>query len=65
MRTKPTDAATPATSTSKGAPVEQSRDGDGGDLEHIRDTGLPPGIEVDEAKDPGAYAPRKPVLNRS
>lgn len=47
------------------APAERPREDEGGDLEHIRETGLPPGIDVEEAKDPGSQAPRKPVLNRS
>ena len=37
----------------------------GGDIRHIIDTGLPPGISVDEAKDPGSQTPRKPVDDRS
>jgi hypothetical protein len=37
----------------------------GGDLKHVRDTGLPPGIEIDDAKDPGSQAPRTPADNRS
>ena len=37
----------------------------GGDVRHIIDTGLPPGISVDEAKDPGAQTPRSPADDRS
>jgi len=37
----------------------------GGDVRHIIDTGLPPGISVDEAKDPGAQTPRGPADDRS
>ena len=37
----------------------------GGDVRHIIDTGLPPGISVDEAKDPGAQTPRNRVDDRS
>jgi hypothetical protein len=37
----------------------------GGDVRHIVDTGLPPGISVDEAKDPGSQGPRGPTDDRS
>jgi len=36
-----------------------------GEIEHIRNTGLPPGIRVDEAKDPGSQPPHGPVDDRS
>jgi len=34
-------------------------------VKHVVDTWLPPGIEVEDAKDPGAHAPGGPVENRS
>jgi hypothetical protein len=37
----------------------------GGDLKHIGDTGLPPGISIEDAKDPGSQTPRTPADNRS
>ena len=37
----------------------------GENLKHVWKTGLPPGIEVEDAKDPGAHAPGGPVENRS
>jgi hypothetical protein len=37
----------------------------GGDVRHIIDTGLPPGISIDEATDPGAQTPRSPADDRS
>jgi hypothetical protein len=36
-----------------------------GDLRHIVDTGLPPGIDIEEAKDPGSQTPHVPVDDRS
>ena len=36
-----------------------------GEIEHIRDTGLPPGIRVDEVKDPGSQPPHAPTDDRS
>ena len=37
-----------------------------GEIHHIVDKGLPPGIDVDEAKDPGSQSPGSaPVDNRS
>jgi hypothetical protein len=36
-----------------------------GAIRHIIDTGLPPGIRVDEAKDPGAKPPHGPADDRS
>ncbi|MDB5810977.1 MAG: hypothetical protein JWN94_3099 [Betaproteobacteria bacterium] len=37
----------------------------GEDIKHVVETGLPPGISVEQAKDPGAHAPGGPVENRS
>ena len=37
----------------------------GENLKHVLKTGLPPGIEIDDAKDPGSNAPGGPVDNRS
>jgi hypothetical protein len=34
-------------------------------VKHLVNTWLPPGIEVEDAKDPGAHAPGGPVENRS
>ena len=34
-------------------------------VKHVVNTGLPPGIDVGQAKDPGSKAPDKPVENRS
>jgi hypothetical protein len=34
-------------------------------VKYVVDTWLPPGIEVEDAKDPGAHAPGEPVENRS
>jgi hypothetical protein len=36
-----------------------------GNVKHVLRTGLPPGIEVDEAIDPGAHGPRGPTDDRS
>jgi len=36
-----------------------------GAVEHVADTGLPPGIRPDEAKDPGNANEKGPVDNRS
>jgi len=38
---------------------------EGDDLKHIIETGLPPGISEDEAKDPGSQTPRNPADDRS
>lgn len=37
----------------------------GGEIRHILDTGLPPGVRVDEAKDPGSQPPHGPTDDRS
>ena len=37
----------------------------GDNVKHVLDTGLPPGIEVEDAEDPGAHASGGPVENRS
>ena len=37
----------------------------GGDVRHLIDTGLPPGIDIDEAKDPGSQPPHGPTDDRS
>ena len=37
----------------------------GENLKHLLKTGLPPGIEVEDFKDPGAHAPGGPAENRS
>ena len=34
-------------------------------VKHVVRTGLPPGIEVDDVKDPGKNAPKAPADNRS
>lgn len=36
---------------------------EGGDIRHIVDTGLPPGIDVEDAKDPG-NSPKSPATTR-
>ena len=36
-----------------------------GQVAHIINKGLPPGIEPEDAEDPGAQTPKKPVDNRS
>ena len=37
----------------------------GGDVRHILDTGLPPGVRIDDAKDPGSQPPHGPADDRS
>ena len=37
----------------------------GGEIRHILDTGLPPGVRVDEAKDPGSQPPHGTTDDRS
>jgi hypothetical protein len=37
----------------------------GEDIKHVLNTGLPPGINIEDAKDPGSHAPGGPVENRS
>jgi hypothetical protein len=32
---------------------------------HVLETGLPPGVSIDEAKDPGSQPPDKPKTGRS
>ena len=34
-------------------------------VKHVVDTGLPPGIDVEDWKDPGKNAPKGPTDNRS
>ena len=36
-----------------------------GSVEHVVRTGLPPGIEVEDVKDPGKASPKGPTDNRS
>lgn len=36
-----------------------------GSVKHVVRTGLPPGIDIDDVKDPGAKAPPGPADNRS
>jgi hypothetical protein len=48
----------------KEAPPKKPKE-HGGDVQHIIDTGLPPGIDVDEARDPGSQTPRAPADDRS
>jgi hypothetical protein len=58
------DRSAPRVPPKKDEPARRPKDR-GGDVRHIIDTGLPPGISVDEAKDPGAQTPRNPVDDRS
>ena len=52
--------------SSTNAPLDPSRQRDGTDPRHVVKTGLPPGISIDDAKDPGDAATNKtPVDNRS
>lgn len=53
--TKRSDAETPQDKSS-------SKDGS---VKHVVRTGLPPGIDVDDWKDPGKDAPKAPTDNRS
>jgi hypothetical protein len=36
-----------------------------GSVKHVVRTGLPPGIEVEDVKDPGKVSPKGPTDNRS
>ncbi|HSU44851.1 MAG TPA: hypothetical protein VLN42_11600 [Casimicrobiaceae bacterium] len=58
------DRSAPRVPPKKDEPVQKPKER-GGDVRHIIDTGLPPGISVDEAKDPGAQTPRNPADDRS
>ena len=53
-KSKPADKSAPAKSPSKE-----------GSLEHVVRTGLPPGISVEDVKDPGKNSPKGPTDNRS
>lgn len=55
----------PVSKAIESRPKTDDADGHTGDIEHVIETGLPPGISVDEAKDPGAQAPRGRIVNRS
>jgi hypothetical protein len=57
---KPDDTARRTPPKPKSEPAER-----GGDVRHIIDKGLPPGIGVQDAIDPGAQTPRTPVDDRS
>lgn len=59
-RVAPSPDNAPSDEAAKRAPDARE-----GEIRHIRDTGLPPGIRVDEAKDPGSQPPHGPVDNRS
>jgi hypothetical protein len=59
-RTSSAPRVPPKTDKRPGKPKER-----GGDIQHIVDTGLPPGISIDEAKDPGSQGPHGPVDDRS
>lgn len=51
--------------TDEGKPRNQPEQ-EKNDLKHVVQTGLPPGIQPDEAKDPGTHVREKgPVDNRS
>ena len=54
--TKPQDDNVPPAST---PPKEE------GSVKHIVRTGLPPGIEVEDALDPGKHSPKGPADDRS
>jgi hypothetical protein len=58
------DRSAPRVPPKKDEPARKPKER-GGDVRHIIDTGLPPGINVDEAKDPGAQTPRGPADDRS
>ena len=45
-----------------GCTNDESKD-EGGDIRHIVDTGLPPGIDIEDAKDPG-NSPKSPATTR-
>ena len=36
-----------------------------GSVKHVVRTGLPPGVDVEDAKDPGKNSPKGPTDNRS
>ena len=36
-----------------------------GDLKHVLETGLPPGVDLEDARDPGSQTPPVPADNRS
>jgi hypothetical protein len=44
---------------------EEERPRREGDLKHILDTGLPPGVEIEDAKDPGRSTGGGPADDRS
>ena len=47
-------------------PRDTSQHRDGTDPQHVARTGLPPGVSIDDVKDPGNAATNKtPVDNRS
>lgn len=66
MNRKPPAAERPLVKPPGDEDLHTSRRRDGSDPEHVVKTGLPPGISIDDAKDPGSAATNKtPVDNRS
>jgi hypothetical protein len=57
---KPDDPATRKPPKPQREPPER-----GGDVRHIIDKGLPPGIGVEDAIDPGSQTPAAPADDRS
>jgi hypothetical protein len=65
MPQKPAIESDRRSSNKAPATNEKAKEDRGGDLKHIIDTGLPPGIDVDDAKDPGSNTRRKQDEGRS
>ena len=57
---KPKHPARETTQKPRREPAER-----GGDVRHVIDKGLPPGIGIQDAVDPGSQAPRTPADDRS
>ena len=46
-------------------PTTEKPDSKEGSVKHVVRTGLPPGIDVEDVKDPGKASPKGPTDNRS